>query len=134
MSGQMIDRIVIVDPSYGDRLEMTAAQIAPVWMVASVDNRGCVQTLVERPLNWQSPRERRCYDVGDTADRAANLPDLIPTLEEHHGETRGEQVSFPKSFLLQVIGLKPADSVINSLPEFGFSSFFEIADGFQACK
>jgi hypothetical protein len=44
MSGQMIDRIVIVDPNYGDRLEMTA-QIAPVWMVASVDNRAACKRL-----------------------------------------------------------------------------------------
>ena len=75
-----------------------------------------------------------CYEAGDTEDRFANLLNVLPTVEEHHGEIRDHQFSFPKGFVLGVIGLTPASSVLNALREFGFSSFVELADGFQAYK
>jgi hypothetical protein len=55
-------------------------------------------------------------------------------LEEHHGEIRDDRFSFPDGLVLEVIGLTLVNSVINALREFGFSSFFEMPEGFQACK
>jgi hypothetical protein len=131
----MINVIVVVDPNYGDRLE-AAAQIAPVWVIATVDNKAaCTRLWNVHPTG--DHREKGAvtsYEVGDTQDCFANLLNILPTLEEHHGEIRDDRFSLPKGFVLEVIGLTPADSVINALREFGFSSFVEIADGFQACK
>jgi hypothetical protein len=73
-----------------------------------------------------------CYEVGDAEDRLGGLLNVLPALEEHHGEVRNNRFSFPNDFLLQVIGLTPGESVINALREFGFSSFLAGADGFRA--
>ena len=135
MGGQTSNLILVVDPNYGDRLER-AADIAPLWVVASVDNKAaCKRLWSAQPTDDHRDKGAvTCYEVGDTEDRFGNLVNIIPTLEEHHGETRDARFSFPKGFILEVIGLKPADSVTNALREFGFSSFSETANGFHAYK
>jgi hypothetical protein len=131
----MINLIVIVDPNYGDLLE-TAAKISPVWVVDSQINK----TASNRLWSTHPSDDHRdtgavtCFEVGDTQDRSGNLLNLVPTLEEHHGEIHDARFSFPKGFVLEVIGLTPTDNVMNALREFGFSSFIEKPDGFQACK
>jgi hypothetical protein len=135
MGGKATDLIVVVDPNYGDRLE-TATQIAPVWVVAAVKNKA----VCNRLWNANPAGDHRkkgaitCYETGDVEDRLANLLNILPTLEEHHGEIRDDRFLFPDGFVLEVIGLTLVNSVINALREFGFSSFSEIPDGFQACK
>src|ERR1700732_1870265 len=103
MGGRMINLIVVVDPNYGDRLE-TAAQIAPVWVVHTIDNQAaCKRLWSAHPTG--DHREKgavTCYEVGDAEDRLANLLSILPTLEEHHGEIRGDRFSFLKDFVLEV--------------------------------
>jgi hypothetical protein len=64
----------------------------------------------------------------------ANLLDVLPTLEEHHGEVRGDRFIFPEGFVVEVLGLTLANNAIIALQEFGFSSFAETTEGFKASK
>lgn len=64
----------------------------------------------------------------------ASLLGIVPRLETHHGEMKDDELVFPNGFVLEVIGLALADTVTNALREFGFKSFAETPEGFQACK
>ena len=127
--------VVIVNPNYGDRIE-TAVHIAPVWAVATLVNKtACKRIWTEHePVDHRRRGAVTYYDVTDAEDRLGNLLNVLPTLEEHHGEIRDDHFSFPNGFVLGVLGLTPAETVTSALKEFGFSSFIEIADGFTACK
>lgn len=131
----MTDLIVVVDPSYGDRVE-TAAQVAPVWIVATSGNKyACERLWKIYPHSDHREKEAvTCYKAADVDNRLESLLDIIPQLETHHGEVKDDQLSFPNGFVLEVIGLTLTDSVTNALQEFGFSSFVETPEGFQACK
>jgi hypothetical protein len=64
----------------------------------------------------------------------ANLLSILPTLELHHGEVGDDHFSFPDGFVLGALGIAPADAVTSALKEFGFSTFTETAEGFEARK
>ena len=131
----MINLIVVVDPNYGNRLGKVA-QFAPVWVVATPGNKdACQQLWKTSPVS--DHREKGAitsYQVRDAEDRVANLLDILPTLQEHHGQICGDYLSFPDGFVLEVIGLTLTGSLTNALQEFGFASFFEKPEGFQARK
>ncbi len=134
MASQMVNLIVVLDPDYEVHLE-SAAQSAPVWLVASAQNKvACKRFWAAHPTT--DHREKgavTCYDVTDTQDRFTNLLNILPTLEEHHGELRDNRVAFPKGFILRVIGLTLANNVIQALQESGFSSLVPAEDGFETC-
>lgn len=131
----MIDLIVVVDPNYGDSIE-TAAQAAPVWAINTLPNKTACERIwtAHRAVDHRERGAVTCYNVTDKEDRLGNLLNVLPTLEEHHGEIRDDHFSFPNGFVLGVLGLAPTESVTAALREFGFSSFVEIADGFEARK
>jgi hypothetical protein len=135
MGDEMSNLIVILDPNYGDSFGK-AAQFAPFWVVATPGNNDACQHLREtRPV--ADHREKGAvtnFHVCDAEDRFANLLDILPTLEEHHGHISDDRFSFPAGFILEVIGLSPTGSVTNALREFGFASFCETPGGFQARK
>jgi hypothetical protein len=54
------------------------------------------------------------YDVTDQEDRVGNLLNVLPTLQEHHGEIRDDHFSFPKGFALGVHGLTPTETVTSA--------------------
>jgi hypothetical protein len=124
----MTNLIVVVDPNYGDRLE-TTSHMAPVWVVASSHNKAtCKRLWSAHPTSDHAEKGAvTCYNVTDAEDRLANLLNVLPDLELHYGE-------FSEGFTLEVIGLKPADSVISTLRELGFSSFSETPEGFHVRK
>ena len=124
----MTNLIVVVDPKYGDRLE-TVTHIAPVWVVESRHNKAaCKHLWSAHPTSEHTEKGAiTCYNVSDTEDRLSNLINVLPDLEEHHGEFCG-------GFTLEVIGLKLTDSVISTLRDLGFSSFSETPQGFQVRK
>jgi hypothetical protein len=129
----MINLIVILDPNYEAPLE-TVAQSAPVWIVASGQNKFASQR-AWAPHPTTDHRDKgavTCFDGTDTEDRLANLLNVLPTLEEHHGEIRDDRFAFPKGFALKVIGLPPANNVFQALQTFGFSSFVPTEHGFEA--
>jgi len=135
MGVEKSDLILIVDPNYGDRL-VKVAQFAPVWVVATPDNADACQRFRET-RHVTDHREQGAvtdYEVDNADDRFANLLDILPSLQEHHGQIRDDRFSFPEDFILEVIGLSPTVSVTNALREFGFASFFETSGGFQARK
>jgi hypothetical protein len=114
----------------------TTSEVAPVWVVETPDNKKACKRLWQGRPN-RDHREKGAvtsYKVGDAEDRVANLLNVLPTLEEHHGAISDDQFSFPKGFTLEVIGLTPTDKVTETLREYGFSLFPEIPGGFQACK
>jgi hypothetical protein len=124
----MTKLIVVVDPNYGDRLE-TATHIAPVWVVESLHNEAaCKRLWSAHPTSDHTEKGAiTCYNVSDAEDRVANLLNVLPDLELHHGE-------FSAGFTLEVIGLKLTNSVICTLRELGFSSFSERPEGFHVRK
>jgi hypothetical protein len=131
----MTNLIVVVEPDYADRVER-AAQVAPVWVVATQTNRHACERL------WRSyphPDHREkgavtCYKTVNPEDRLGSLLSIVPQLETHHGEVKDDELAFPNGFVLEVIGLALADNVTNPLRELGFTSFVETPEGFQACK
>ena len=128
------DLIVVVNPDYADRLE-TAAEIAPVWIVATETNRYAC----ERQRKNQSYSDHRetgavtCYKTSNPEDRLGSLLGTLPQVETHHGEVKEDKLAFPDDFVLEVIGLALADEVAYALREFGFTHFVEAPEGFQAC-
>ncbi len=131
----MTNVIVIVDPNYGDRIE-TAAQTAPVWTVSSFVNKAACKRIwaAHRTLDHRETGAVTCYDVTDQEDRLGNLLAVLPTLEEHHGEIRDDQFSFPNGFVLEVVGLILTETVTSTLKELGFSAFVGLVEGFSASK
>lgn len=124
----MTNLIVVLDPNYGERLD-TATHISPVWVVASVHNKAACKRLWSAHTTSDHTKKGAitCYDVSDAEDRFANLLNVLPDLELHHGE-------FSEGFTLEVIGLKLTDSVISTLRELGFSNFSKTPEGFHVCK
>lgn len=120
----MSNLIVIVDPNYGARLG-EVAQSAPIWVVSTPGNNDACQELPDKS-GFTS------YAVSDPEDRLANLLDILPSLEESHGESTEDSFVFPEGFILEVIGLNPTGSVTNALREAGFASFFAGRGGFRA--
>jgi hypothetical protein len=132
----MTNLIVVVDPNYGDRID-TAAQIAPVWAVASLVNKTACERIWAAAHGAVDHRETgavTCYDVTDQQDCLGNLLNILPTLEEHHGEVRDDHISLPKGFVLRVLGLTSTETVTSALRELGFSAFVGLAEGFDASK
>jgi hypothetical protein len=131
----MPDLIVVVDPNYGDRLE-TAVETAPVWIVASPNNRSACQRIwaADPAANHREFNSVTIYDVADPNDRLDNLLSVFPTLEEHHGEIHAEQFSFPNGFVIEVRGLAPAEALNAALRDLGFSAITETAEGLAASK
>jgi hypothetical protein len=133
MGDSIIDLIVVVDPEYGGRLAM-ASRIAPVWAIAILDNKEAARRIrgAEPAGDHREKGAVTCYEGGGTDDRFADLISVLPALEEHHAQIAGDRFSFPRYFTLRVIGLALSDRAVEALRGLGFSSFFEIADGFEA--
>jgi len=129
----MSNLIVILDPRFGDRLE-SLSQGAPIWIVASPENKeACHSLWANHPRTDHRDRGAVThYDVSNLEDRAGNLLDIIPQLETHHGEVKGNEITFPDGFLLEVVGLPLTEVVADGLREVGFSSFVNTNEGFQA--
>ncbi len=129
----MSNLIVVVDPDYGDRLG-SAAQLAPVWVVSTPGNKDACQHFQETsPVAGHNEKGAlTSYAVNNPEDRLANLLDILPTLEEHHGEMGDKDFTFPEGFILEVIGLSPTGDVTNALREVGFAAFFAARGGFRA--
>ena len=131
----MTSLIVVVDPDYAERVER-AAEVAPVWIVATQTNRNaCERLWKSHPhLDHREKGAVTCYETPYPEDRLGSLLGIVPQLETHHGEVKEDELVFPNRFVLEVIGLALADNVTNALREIGFTSFVEIPEGFQACK
>lgn len=129
----MSDLILVVDPDYADRLE-TAAQRAPVWVVATQANRDAFERLckLHPHPDHRDKGAVTCFKTLNLEDRLGSLEGILAQLETHHGEVDGEYLVFPSGFVLEVIGLPLAPNVMTALKEFGFTSFSETSEGFQA--
>jgi hypothetical protein len=127
--------IVVVDPNYGDRIEV-AVQTAPVWAVASIVNKAACERIwaAHRTVDQRETGAVTCFDVTDQEDRLGNLLAVLPTLQEHHGEIRDDRFSFPSGFVVAVLGLAPTETVTSALRKLGFSAFLGVAEGFNACR
>jgi hypothetical protein len=81
----MANLIVVVELDYATRLERTA-QNAPLWIVASQQNRNACERI------WKSNahvdhRENGAitsYKISNPEDRLENLTGIIPALQLHH--------------------------------------------------
>jgi hypothetical protein len=132
---------VVVDPAYPGRLEDLAAT-APVWIVSSAVNKKACQrawAASGRIIDHHLPGSITLYGVSDPADRASNLLDMIPVLEEHYGDPddrlhpQGQYLRLPDGFGLSVIGLSLTSELERRLEEFAFESFSTAPTGFQTC-
>jgi hypothetical protein len=129
----MPDLIVVVDPDFGERLE-EVAQLAPTWVVATPGNANAYQRLwkAHAHADHQEKGAITSFRVREAEARVANLLDILPQTEQHHGELRDDYFAYPSGFVLEVIGVTLTDTVTIGLSEFGFSSFAETPGGFQA--
>jgi hypothetical protein len=132
---QMADLILVLDPHYGERLEIVA-QSAPIWIVDTNQNRAAYE-----PLRKGNPhRDHRekgaitSYHAIEPENRIESLIEILPQLETHHGHVINEELVFPNGFELEVIGFPVSDEVIRALREFGFTVFVNTKEGFQAIK
>jgi len=129
------DLIVIVYPDYAPHLKRTS-QIAPVWIVSTEANTEACERLWK--INPHADHREKggitSYNVRDSEDRMRSLLEIIPELETHHGEIQAGEFCFPSGFILEVVGLGLTDHVMGALREFGFTSFINTTDGFQASK
>jgi hypothetical protein len=130
----MANLIVVLEPDYATRLE-SAAQSAPLWVVATQQNRNaCGRIWKNNPhVDHRENGAITSYKTPNPEDRFGSLVGILPDLETHHGEIKEDEFSFPTGFVLEVIGLPLADNVTEALREFGFTSFIQTTEGFQAC-
>ena len=129
----MPDLFVVVDPSFGERLE-ALIRSAPIWVVATPDNEGAHKRLwkVHQHADHREKGAITCYRVSDPEDRVASLLNILFQMEQHHGPIENDCFSFPNKFVLEVIGLPASEAVAIGLGEYGFASFLRTPDGFQA--
>jgi hypothetical protein len=73
-----------------------------------------------------------CYDTANPDNRTESLLGILDQLETYHGEVIGDEMRFPKGFVLEVIGIQSDEDIAAALKEFCFTSFFNTAKGFQA--
>jgi hypothetical protein len=139
------DVCVVVDPSYPGRLEDLAAAV-PVWIVSSAVNREACQRVPGRQCisDHHLPGCITSYDVSDPEDRASNLLNVVPVLEEHYGDpddpvyqalpndVQRRYLHLPNGFGLSVVGLNLTSDLERRLEDFGFESFLAVPKGFQA--
>ena len=124
--------VVVLDPNYGSRLS-TFAGVAPVWVVATAVNKAfCQETWKAQPnRDHRENGALTSFNVENPDDRAANLLNILPTIEEHHGEIRDGSFCLSAGFVLEVVGLPPSRPVTDSLREYGLASATETSEGFQ---
>jgi hypothetical protein len=129
----MPDLILVVDPSYSEQIDI-AAQSAPLWIVSTPINRSACER-AWKAKHHPDHREKgaiTCYHTANPDNRTESLFGILDQLETHHGEVRGDVMRFPKGFVLEVIGIQSDEEIATALREFGFTSFFNTAGGFQA--
>jgi len=125
----------VVDADYGEGVER-AAKVAPVWIVDTQNNRHICERLWKSDphTDYRETGAITCYKAPDPQNRLNSLLQIIPTLEDHHGEVNDKQLVFPNGFVLEVIGLTLADNVTSALRELGFTSFAQTSEGFNTSK
>ena len=131
---QMADLIVfvVVDPNFGDLLD-GIAEDAPVWIVDTPTNRTACDRVWKKHADpdYRKKAIVTRYAVTNTKDRLENLLNIVPELETHHGVVEGNDLRFPRGFLLEVVGLTLSDGVAGALRTVGFKSFTNTTSGFQ---
>jgi hypothetical protein len=130
----MTDVVVILDPAFGQRLK-PLSPLAPVWIVDSDINKAAYDRL-RRDHEVSDHRDKGAitsFEIKDE-DRVKGLIDILPDVEIHHGKAEGNELVFPSGFVLGVIGVELNKNVTDALSGYGFTSFAETPDGFQATK
>lgn len=131
--GDAADLIVVVDPKYGSRLDQTV-QLAPVWIVGTQGN----DAAITRNRRGRSSADHRgigtctSFEVPDGTGGLDTLLGILPVLEIHYGELRGDCFQFADGFTLDVHGLALEGEGTDGLRQFGFSRFTETPNGFRA--
>jgi hypothetical protein len=130
------DVIVVLEPKFGERIDSLLSR-APIWIVVSEFNRPIYQRL------WQTNKHEDHREIGaitafqakNPEDRNETILNIMSDVETHHGTAQGNYLLFPPGFGIEVIGIKFTEDLGNELKkEYGFSSFIEIPEGFQAIK
>jgi hypothetical protein len=131
----MVDVAIVLDPTFGERLTSLVA-LAPIWIVGSDINRATYERL------WRSHKHTghgekdaiTGFGVKDENNRIKGLLDILPDVEIHHGRAENNELVFPSGFVLKVIGVPLSADITKALQGYGFTSFVEEPDGFQATK
>jgi hypothetical protein len=131
----MVDVVVILDPAFGERLEGIAA-LAPVWIADTDTNKAAYERL-RRSHKHVDHREKGAitnFEVLNKSNLVKGLIDIMPAVEMHHGRAENKELVFPSGFVLRVIGVALNKDVTDALRGYGFTSFAELPDGFEASK
>ena len=132
----MTDVVVVLDPAFGERLEPLVA-LAPVWIVDSDINKATYERLRfgHEDLDHREKGAITNFEVLDKDNPVKGFLDIMPAVEIHHGHAEGKELVFPNGFVLEVIGVSLSADITKTLREsYGFTSFVEAPDGFEASK
>ena len=120
---------VVLDYEYGPRISQLAKS-GPVWVLDSPANRAAAENF------WEQFPSRNDLD-GITVFKASKVHSLeavlineLQTIDMHHGIYSAD----PPYTILQIIGTVLTARIESALSEYGFHSFREIPEGFQASR
>jgi len=120
---------VVLDRDYGPRL-WKLLEAGPVWIVDSQVNREIAEKV------WKEFPSRDHLD-GVTVFKAEShrsaeevLIDEFETIDLHHGGYSAD----PSYTVIKVVGIAPTAEVKMALSRYGFESFSDTAEGFQAVR
>jgi hypothetical protein len=114
---------IVVDPEFGERLDALATK-QPVWVAGSATNRAAAERLWREP----APYVVTTFLYDATAPRAQVLAEILPVVDEHHGERSCD----PPYRRLAVYGVRPNGAARAALSVIGFEFDAVTVDGFTA--
>lgn len=131
----MPDLTVVLDPTYGERLEQVA-ELAPTWVVDTETNRATFERVWHNTTvsDHRTPGAVTSFKAENAQDRMVSLLEIMDQLEAHHGVVEGNYLHFPQGFVLQIVGLALDDRGETALREYGFEEFKPTREGFEARK
>lgn len=127
----MADVIIILDPVFGEQL-VHFLTVAPVWIIDSDINKVVFEKL-HSEHDIRNYREKisitNFKELDNTLETFLNI---VPSIQTHYGQERDNQLVLPSNFTIQIIGLVLKDEIVKFLKDYGFTSFAETTDGFEA--
>jgi hypothetical protein len=118
---------IVVDPSFGERLHSVIARM-PTWVVDTPANRAAAEA------HWKT-QAGETHTIGLTTFRVDPgqgpeewCAEVLGLVIEHHGEYSHD----PPVSVLEVIGARPVEQLVNALADYGFAQVSPTPEGFTA--
>ena len=116
---------LVVDPLYGERLRLLAAQM-PVWIADTLVNRAVASLLWTEDAHVQITT----FTVDPVASTAERCAAVLPSIVEHHGD----HVQSPPLASIRVVGGELTEGLRAAFEQVGFRRFEWTPEGFEAIR